>query len=284
MLTLTALIFLDGDKKIIFPQSQSRKQFIDSMCLYCPLVASLLGVQPGAELAVVRSKWLCFLQSVYLWMCPGIQRWPAYCLLPIHDLSSKIRITLQIEWGSDLAFPFLLYLLLCPRRIGKKQILSFSFLVLNPLSRHHLSSQQKDDRSLKLTNASLKYCQNWGFVWWFLMSLKQGLWLIVMRWLMNSVFKENISCKYMQVFARIEFIFFIISCVGLCFRFVLETLLKAQVCSRYCWARLHSIEALSAHYTIPPGRRLGVHKKMRGNSWSYLTKGNSRSYGILIII
>lgn len=51
---------------------------------------------------------------------------------------------------------------------------------------------------------------------------------------MNVVFKESISCKCMQVFARVEFIFFIISCMGLCFRFVLETVLMAQACFPYC--------------------------------------------------
>ena len=72
----------------------------------------------------------------------------------------------------------------------------------------------------------------------------------------------------MLVFARMELIFFIVASMGLCFGFVLETVLITQYVFIRAEQHLHRVKAFSASHTTPPVRRLGVHKEVgRGHSW-----------------
>ena len=68
------------------------------------------------------------------------------------------------------------------------------------------------------------------------------------------------------VLAGIEFIFFIVASMGLCFGFVLETVLITQrdvlVTAEHC---SHRAKVFSASHPTPPARRPGVHKKLGGD-------------------
>ena len=80
------------------------------------------------------------------------------------------------------------------------------------------------------------------------------------------------------ILAGIELIFFIVASRGLCFGFVLKTVLITQRCFHHCWAK-----AFSASHPTPPARRLGVHKKLgrdtAGTADPTWPKGYSIPYG-----
>lgn len=65
------------------------------------------------------------------------------------------------------------------------------------------------------------------------------------------------------VLAGIESIFFTVVIMGLCFGFVLKTVLIIDV-SAIAELCLHNIKAACASCTAPLGRRLGVHKEFGG--------------------
>ena len=75
----------------------------------------------------------------------------------------------------------------------------------------------------------------------------------------------------MLILAGIESIFFTAAGMGLCFGFVLETVLiivgfvfviAVFVIAEQC---LHSLRAFSASHSTPPVSRLGVHKELEGD-------------------
>ena len=68
------------------------------------------------------------------------------------------------------------------------------------------------------------------------------------------------------VLVEVELVLFIVASMGLCFGFVLETALIIQgglVTAEQC---LHRVKAFSASHTTPPASRLGVHKKLGGDT------------------
>ena len=85
----------------------------------------------------------------------------------------------------------------------------------------------------------------------------------------------------MLVLARVELFFLVVASMGLCFGFVLEVLVIAE---QY----LNRVMACSASHPTPPTSRLGVHKKLRGNTAgtadSNWPKGYSMPYDILLSI
>ena len=70
----------------------------------------------------------------------------------------------------------------------------------------------------------------------------------------------------MLVLAGIELIFFTVASMGLCFGFVLETGLIIQGCLVIAEQCLHRVKAFSASHPTPPASRLGVHKKLGGDT------------------
>ena len=74
-------------------------------------------------------------------------------------------------------------------------------------------------------------------------------------------------CNYVRalVLAGIALIFFIVASMGLCFGFVLETVLIIQVFVT-AEQRLHRVKAFAASHPTPPASRLGVHKKLGGDT------------------
>ena len=85
----------------------------------------------------------------------------------------------------------------------------------------------------------------------------------------------------MLVLARIELICLIIASMGLCFGFVLETVLIIQGCFHYCWAVLtqsQGLFCLSPHPTSEEaGGAQGVWSGHSWDSWPQLTKGISHT-------
>ena len=77
----------------------------------------------------------------------------------------------------------------------------------------------------------------------------------------------DIQNPSMLIFAGIELIFFIGASMRICFGFVLKTVLIMQRCFRYHWAVLTQSQGLFcfSHHT-PPASRLGVHKKLGGDT------------------
>ena len=73
----------------------------------------------------------------------------------------------------------------------------------------------------------------------------------------------------MLVLAGIELIFFIVASMGLCFGFVLKTVLiliiqgDVFVTTEQC---LHSIKPFPASHPTPPVSNLGVHKNLGGDT------------------
>ena len=64
--------------------------------------------------------------------------------------------------------------------------------------------------------------------------------------------------------AGIELIFFRVASVGLCFGFVLETVLITQGYFLVAEQGLHRVKAFSVPHPTPPVSRLGVHKELGG--------------------
>jgi len=77
--------------------------------------------------------------------------------------------------------------------------------------------------------------------------------------------------------AAIEFIFFAVASIGLCFTFVLKTVLISQGWFSHCWAVLTESQGLFCFSPHPTSKEVGgVQEVGRGcnwNSWPPLTKG-----------
>ena len=81
-----------------------------------------------------------------------------------------------------------------------------------------------------------------------------------------SPLDQNSSYVVVLVLAGIELIFFVVACMGLCFGFVLQTVLMIQGCFSYCWAVLTQHQGLFCFSPHSPASRLGVHKKLWGDT------------------
>ena len=76
-------------------------------------------------------------------------------------------------------------------------------------------------------------------------------------------------CISVPGLAGIELIFFIAAHLWLCFGSMTKTVLITQGCFSYCWAVLtqHQVFCFfSLSGAAPPASRLGVHKKLRGDT------------------
>ena len=70
----------------------------------------------------------------------------------------------------------------------------------------------------------------------------------------------------MLVLAGIELIFFIIARMGLCFGFVLKTVLMFSGTFLLLLSSAYTESRPSLLLTAPPARRLGMHKKLGGDT------------------
>ena len=68
------------------------------------------------------------------------------------------------------------------------------------------------------------------------------------------------------VLAGVELIFFIVADMGLCFGFVLKTVLITRDVSVPAEQCLHRAKAFAAPHPTQPARRLGGHKKLGGDT------------------
>ena len=69
----------------------------------------------------------------------------------------------------------------------------------------------------------------------------------------------------MLVLAGIKLIFFIVASMGLFFGFVLETVDNTEM-FLLLLGSAYRVKASSASHTTPPASRLGVHKKLGGDT------------------
>jgi len=70
------------------------------------------------------------------------------------------------------------------------------------------------------------------------------------------------------VLAGVELIFFIVAIMGLCFGFVLETVLVIQGCFSYCRAGLTQSQGRFCYSAHPTGERAeGAQGAERGHGW-----------------
>ena len=96
-------------------------------------------------------------------------------------------------------------------------------------------------------------------------------------WLTSNVFYSLMLFASVLVLAGIELIFFIVASMGMCFAFVLRTVLIAQGCFSYCWAVLTQSQGLCCSSPHPAseeaGGAQGVGRGHSRDSWPQLTKG-----------
>ena len=81
-------------------------------------------------------------------------------------------------------------------------------------------------------------------------------------------FTYTLSCSFVLVLAGIELIFFIVASTGLCFGFVLKTVLIIQGCFHYCRAVLTQSQGLFCFSPHPTSEKAGGAQEVgRGHSW-----------------
>ena len=78
------------------------------------------------------------------------------------------------------------------------------------------------------------------------------------------------------VLAGIELIFFMVASMGLCFGFVLKTVLIIQGYFSYSEQCLHRVKVFSASHPTPPARRLGGTRSWEGTQLGQLTPTDQR--------
>lgn len=77
----------------------------------------------------------------------------------------------------------------------------------------------------------------------------------------------NKGIEIVLILACIQLIFFIVASVGLCFGFMLKTLLITQSCFSYCLlSSAYRAKAFSAHHTTKPVNSLRVDNKLEGDT------------------
>jgi len=80
------------------------------------------------------------------------------------------------------------------------------------------------------------------------------------------VLKERLCSRAVLSLAGEELNFFIVASMGLCFEFVLQTVLIIQGCVAIAEQFLHSVKAFSAPRATPAASRLGICKRLGGNT------------------
>ena len=103
-------------------------------------------------------------------------------------------------------------------------------------------------------------CSFSTYCWWF-----YGSYLQYWPWKCKNSGQQFIRVAVL-VLAGIELNYFIVVCMGLCFGFVLKTVLIMQWCFSYCWALLTQHWGLFCSSHCPAREYARVHRKLGGDT------------------